>query len=244
MTFTAVSNIRSRIVLAVGLTALAAFPAYAAQISYDVMDPSNLNFSNLNTSDTKQGNYSDSLPLPLFNPTLGVLTEVTFTLEGAVYGNAEGENEDPQNPDTITLDLSSTLTATGPNSTSVVSIPLVQDIGTVSANPSGDTTYASPYSVVDDGAFATQTESNNYTDPVTLAAYTGFGTFSFSLMSKGSSTASDTNGDINSQFRTYSGGEITVTYTYDTYTPEPGPMVLIGAALVGLGLLRHKNPVR
>jgi hypothetical protein len=83
----------------------------------------NCNNASIPTSTT---NWNNSVSIPKFDPSLGTLTGIHFTLAGTATGSAKAESMDAA-PSLVTLNFQCTLTLTRPdNSIIVVAIPLQQ----------------------------------------------------------------------------------------------------------------------
>src|SRR5579871_170702 len=112
--------------LLAGAVALVATAASAATVSYTS-----------NTISDTRTNYSTSLNLQQFDPSLGTLTGISVTLYGDVTGNAQAQSLD-SSATTVTLNLEATLTLDRPNNTTiVVTTPVVSEVANLGAYTGG-----------------------------------------------------------------------------------------------------------
>ncbi len=160
------------------------------------------------------------------------LESVTFSLEGFLLGNARLESLDAE-PSLVTTTLSVTLTLseTVTDNTLVITIPSLDEVFAASAYD-GSTDFGGTSGITYEELTASQTESETYTDAMTLAMFTGLDTIDLNLNALATSFASGA-GNLITQFSTSAGGNIEVTYVYDD-VPVSAPAHL---ALLGLGLL-------
>ena len=78
-------------------------------------------------------NWSSAITIPKFNPALGTLDSISFTLSGGILGTARFENLDAQ-PSTVTMLLSAQIKMLRPdNSIILVAIPIVATADYVAA---------------------------------------------------------------------------------------------------------------
>ena len=207
---------REKIIALSAITALASVAA-ADVVSYDA------------TFSSKKTNWSDSMTLPLFDPALGTLNKVSWTLWGEVSGTARFESED-SGPADITMKLSATLTLFGPDASVLqITIPFFQLVETVSAYD-GITDFGGTSGRTYTNLVANKSEDGETIAAQDLAQFTGVGNLVLPLTAEGSSTASGA-GNIISAFSTFAAAHATVNYEY---TPVPGPGAV---ALAGLGSL-------
>ncbi len=201
-------------------------------------------------------NVSPTSALPEFNPSLGLLTGVTISIQGTGsttvasifnYGatNTEfigTENtalwlDDPANSSIDTLLGPLTASITGSSPGSVVHGSVIGGVTVAAGQTLTDPpTNMGPY--IMGGALATE----SITDPSFLSLFEGDSNLDF-VMSTGSNFVLTVNGadDLTASVFTDAGGAISVTYGYSAYTPEPGTLALFGTGLLGLaGLVRRK----
>lgn len=189
-------------------------------------------------------NWSETASVNKFDPSLGTLTSVKFTLFGEVIGDASAESLDAS-PSQVTLEVEARITATGPGLPGDlgVVIPVTSVVENFTAfdgvNDFDGTSGASFTGLTGD-----DTVVNVYNDAATLAFFTGLGTADINLTGEGTSSGSGS-GNLITQFATSAGGTITVEYTFDDGDMAPIPLpagapLLLGA-LAGLYLVRRRR---
>ena len=179
-----------------------------------------------------------ALNLQQFNPMLGTLTGISVHLHGDILGSARAESLDAA-PETVTLNLSATLTLTRPdNSTIVVTTPVVNRIASLSAfDGLVDYGGTSGVAYLNQSAHADNTVALSAGD---FALFTGFGNVSGLLNGSGASAATGA-GNLATLFLTQAGGFADVTYTFSpTMTPEPAAIALLGLGMGVLGFARRR----
>jgi hypothetical protein len=162
-------------------------------------------------------NWNNSLSVPKFDPNLGVLTAIQFTLTGTETGSAEAESLDAQ-PSTVTLNFQCTLTLTRPdNSVIVIAIPLQTFVdhftafdGTIDFRGTSGATHAN--------INVSDTQSANSPPPASdLVLFTGPagnpGMISLPITAAGTSNASGA-GNLITQFNQAASASLSVCYTY------------------------------
>ncbi len=173
--------------------------------------------------------FATSLAVPQFDPALGTLVSVRFTLAGGIVAAVQAENKDPA-PVTIVL---------GGKADETLHLPAALGGGAVvSVAPAVSTTFAAS---AFDGAvdFAggsglslpRQTgnqaaDSTPLTDAGTLAAFTGGGTVAMGL-SVTASTSAISAGNLITSWNTQASAIVSVTYQY---LPPPGEVTVPGAS--------------
>lgn len=182
-------------------------------------------------------NWSSSVTIPQFNPTLGILDSIEFSLAGHVEGDASYESLDAA-PATVTLELAAEIELQRPdNSVLVAALPLVQTVENAAAHD-GNIDFDGPSGSTFDNLSGDQTEMATLGPPVLpsdLAIFVGFGSISLPVEASGASQGSGA-GNLLLQFHTSASADVAVTYNYTV--PEPGSLALL--TLGALGLLRRR----
>ncbi len=189
--------------------------------------------------------WAETASVSKFDPSLGTLTSVRFTLFGEVEGIATAESLDGS-PSQVTLDLEARITATGvglPAALGVV-VPVASVVENFTAFDGViDFDGGSGASFL--GLTSNDTVANIFNDAATLAFFTGLGTADIDLTGEGLSSGSGA-GNLITQFSTSAGGTVTVEYTFDedggpTPIPLPAGAPLLLGALAGISLLRRRR---
>jgi hypothetical protein len=181
---------------------------------------------------TSTTNWSNSVLIPKFDPSLGVLTNVSFTLAGTATGSAEAESMDAA-PSTVTLNFQCTLTLTRPdNSIIVAAIPLQQFIDQFTAFD-GTVDFGGTSGMTHPNLLVTDTQAASSLTASDLALFTGPagspGTISLPLTAIATSSASGA-GNLVTQFAQTASAIVTVCYDF---TPTTISVFCIGD---GIGL--------
>lgn len=187
-------------------------------------------------------NFSDSLTFPQFDPALGTLTSISFTLNGSASADQKFENLSGTGGTVVTISTG-TMSLFRPNNTAlVVTIPsLTNSIAAAQFDGSIDFAGTSGHT------YATTSFSNSdtqvYSGGADLLLFTGNGTIALPFTAVGNSSGSGT-ANLITQFGLAGAATATVQYNFTpTVVPEASTYGSIGAvAIVGfLGYRRSRR---
>ncbi|MCX7379881.1 MAG: DUF4347 domain-containing protein, partial [Alphaproteobacteria bacterium] len=177
------------------------------------------------TKPSQNTNFNTPLLLPQFDPALGTLTSVKFTLDGSVSGTSRAENIGTAATLTLNLKADEQLSLPSALGGALVAqvFPLVQATFNAAADDSV-LDFGGTSGITIAGQNGTQsTSSAVLTDAPTLAAFTGTGTVSMPFSATGISVTTGS-GNVVSFYSTQAGATATVTYTYIPSGPATSPV--------------------
>lgn len=213
-------------------------------------------------------NFSETLTVNQFDPSLGTLTSVAFNLDAGVQGSAGAESQDAA-PTTLTLTLGADVSLVFADTSGFTALfnallpnlasafPSISESEQVTAfDGLNDNAGTSGFSIPAQSSTASASELYNAAtlDPTTgtflvgpdvLAAFTGLGTIDLKCIGAGASTATGP-GNVSSTFSTSAGCGIDIVYTYEgeepPVDPVPEPLTILGSlAAVGFGAALKKK---
>ena len=185
-------------------------------------------------------NFTVNTNVNQFDPALGTLTGIQFTLTGTVLGTVKFESKDAA-PSTVTSNLAATIKLLRPdNSTIAVVLPTVSATTNLTAYDGildFDGTSGRTFANVTNTDSSTTGMMNSAAD---LALFQGLGNISLPVTASASSSATGA-GNLVAQFNTTAGADGSVTYFYTTSTPEPSTTILmLSSGLVLFPIIRRK----
>lgn len=182
--------------------------------------------------------WSSSLALQQFNPSLGTLNSIQFWLDGHMEGVAKFESRDAE-PSTVVMNLSAILRLQRPDYSNLVSVnPFVSTSDPVTA-----------WDGVNNYGGASGKTYSNLTDNVSdswttslasdKALFTGLGYITLPVRATGASSGSGA-GNLWLQFTSKASASVSVVYNY-TPVPEPGTIVAAVLLLTPAGLVFRRR---
>jgi LPXTG-motif cell wall-anchored protein len=213
----------------VGLLAALALPAEAAQETVTASIP---------FQDT---DFGQPVSVAQFDPTLGELTQVDITADVRINGSIEVENTSPS-PVTVTLNLVSVTSLTGPGFGPVEATATTQDVTASLTAFDGATDFTGPSSA----SFSNLTGSGTATVSLVtgtddLTPFIGNGTVDFPVSTNTTFGGQGPGGNVVVAFENQAAVDLTVVYTYQApavqiikYTngedadDPPGPTIVVG----------------
>jgi len=178
-------------------------------------------------------NWSDTVSIQKFDPSLGILLDVEFTLAENFVGSMCFENMDENNPSPFTLRLSWLVALQRPDSSDLVTIDSLREESGVVAPFDGLLDFGGPSGVtfdIDEAETATGSAM-----PGDLALFTGVGTIELPVVATAESFVSG-GSPAASYFSAAAAADVTVTYVY---IPEPASLSML--AFGGLALRRRRR---
>ena len=218
----------------------------AASVGHAASESFSISFPGPGNTQYQITNWATTLAVSKFDPSLGVLQSIDYSLTGRVTGTVGFENRDAQAA-TIKTDLRANVVLTRPDASQLVAtLPDASNTTMVSAyDGTNDDGGASGRTFAAGPAADTETFTGD-TMPSDFTLFTGTrgapGTISLPVSASANSSATGA-GNISSDFTTMAGADLTVTYNY-LPVPEPGTVALtLGGlgALLGVQRLRRRR---
>jgi uncharacterized repeat protein (TIGR01451 family) len=164
-------------------------------------------------------NWTGSLSVPQFDPSLGALTSVKVTLIGAIQGTAKYESTDAKAA-TITLNLSANVQIQRPNNQGLLQTsPVVSKVENA-APFDGNIDFDGPSGSTFPNLQGQATDEKTLTDAADLALFTGAGNITLPARATGTSNGSGS-GNLIAQFNVDAQAIFRVVYTYEPADVTP-----------------------
>lgn len=163
--------------------------------------------------------WTNSVSVPKFDPILGDLVSIRFTLSGHIEGTAAVENFSPSSGTVANLQFSSTLTLTRPdNSVLVITIPVANFTDPLTTFD-GTIDFAGASGETHNGIVADDSDTVVSPPPASdLVLFTGPGSISLPVTAAGTSIATG-GGNLISSFTQSASATVEVCYTYVVNVP-------------------------
>jgi hypothetical protein len=193
---------------------------------------------------TQATNYTKSVSVAKFDPSLGVLQSILLTFDGKVTGDLRVDNGS-QSAATGTLKLESELklsqSVLGTLFTIITLNPSDSTAFSVAADD-GDAAgaYTGADSKITTDLQGVQSGTKSYTaaaDAATLASFTGTGNVDFVIGAVAKSSVDSNSGNLDTRFRTNAGADFKITYTYAAPVRVPEASANIGVGLLAAGVM-------
>ncbi|MBS1706591.1 MAG: PEP-CTERM sorting domain-containing protein [Armatimonadetes bacterium] len=188
--------------------------------------------------DPKATNWSGTINLPQFDPSLGELRSAVLCFSGNVSGTAQVENKQCQ-PVCVTTKLSAKVTAKDITGATVFSlVPSVTKSDKLYGYD-GKTDYKGTSGKTYSNLSASTSGQKSIASKE-LGNYVGKGNVVFNINAVNQSAASGSC-NLASNFQSLAGANICVTYCYN---PVPEPTSMAGLAFGAIGLMRRRKRAR
>lgn len=163
-------------------------------------------------------NWSSSVSVPKFNPALGTLLSIQFTLSGNVQGSASAESLD-SSPTIVNTQSSANITLTRPDLTVLVITAPVANFSDAFTAFDNVIDFAGTSGATHAGINVVDTDMATSPPPASdLLLFTGLGNIVLPVTAVGTSQATGA-GNLITQFMTAASASVEVCYTYEVNTP-------------------------
>jgi hypothetical protein len=187
--------------------------------------------------------FMQDLTFNLFNPLLGTLNEICFTLEGEISSQLTDTNLAPSQ-NTVTFTLDALIKLLRPDASEITNVPLALMVS-VLLEPMGEMgdTFSTMIGLVNPSMVTSPPPASD------LALFTAPGTIDLTVMASALGSIEDTAGNEEGSILTQAAATVTLEYKYDPVAqgpvvPEPSSVVLLGVGAAGLVAVRWSRKRR
>lgn len=181
--------------------------------------------------------WTQSVSIPKFDPSLGTLTSIDFSMLAHIEGSSFYENQEAA-PTMVSLTLAAEMSLLRPDMSSIITVNPSTNVGELAGASDG---------VLDFGGTSGNTFNNLFADilqtatsplPASdLALFTGLGNILLPVSAMGDSSGAGP-GNWIFGFALAASADVTVKYNY---TPVPEPTSAASLAICGLGMLLRRR---
>jgi hypothetical protein len=163
-------------------------------------------------------NWNGNVSIPQFNPALGTLLSIQFTLSGNVQGSASAESLDGQ-PTIVNTQSSAMITLQRPDLSVLVITTPVANFSDAFTAFDGVIDFGGTSGATHAGINVTDTDMATSPPPLSdLVLFTGVGNIILPVVAQGTSQANGA-GNLITQFTTMASASVEVCYTYEVNSP-------------------------
>ena len=181
--------------------------------------------------------WVQNVSIPKFDPSLGTLTSIDFSMTAHIEGSSFYENQETS-PTMVSLTLAAEMSLLRPDMSSLITVNPSTTVGELAGAFDGMIDFGGTSGNTFNNLFADITQSASSPPPASdLALFTGLGNILLPVSAMGDSSGAGP-GNWIFGFALAASADVTVKYNY---TPVPEPTSAATLVLAGLGLLLRRR---